>query len=90
MSLAWVRSHWVLVDRELRPLASIIQCVALAIKIRVLVWPRLPYFRRLVPLVKLPVIIQIAKFGYRLFAKYRLKLIGRATSLFNRGVVLPP
>ena len=44
----------------------------------ILVWQRLPYFRRLVPLVKLPVINQIAKFGYRLFAKYRLKITGRA------------
>ena len=43
----------------------------------ILVWQRLPYFRRLVPLVKLPVINQIAKFGYRLFAKYRLKITGR-------------
>ena len=27
-------SHWVLVDRELRPLVVLFQCVALAIKIR--------------------------------------------------------
>ena len=30
-------SHWVLVDRELRPLAVLFQCVALAIKIRVVI-----------------------------------------------------
>lgn len=44
----------------------------------ILVWQRLPYFRRLVPLVKLPVFNQIAKFGYRMFAKYRLKITGRS------------
>lgn len=44
----------------------------------VLVWQRLPYFRWLVPLVKLPGFHQLAKLGYWLFAKYRLKLTGRA------------
>ena len=46
----------------------------------VLIWQELPYFRRLVPLVKLPVIGSIMKFGYRLFAKYRLTLTGRKAS----------
>lgn len=46
----------------------------------VLIWQELPYFRRLVPLVKLPVIGALMKLGYRLFAKYRLTLTGRKAS----------
>ena len=41
------------------------------------VWKHLPYYRYLVPIVKLPFIFPIMEMGYRVFARYRLSLTGR-------------
>lgn len=42
------------------------------------VWEHLPYFRRMVPIVKrTPLLMPLMEWGYVLFAKYRLKLTGK-------------
>ena len=41
------------------------------------VWERLPWFGRLVPLFRLPVMMGLAKAGYRLFLRLRPWLTGR-------------
>lgn len=42
------------------------------------VWKRLPYYRRVASLVeKLPFLIPVMEFGYRIFARYRLPLTGK-------------
>ena len=43
-----------------------------------LIWKRLPYYRRLAVVVKkVPFLINIMEYGYRLFAYYRLPLTGK-------------
>ncbi|MGB1257091.1 MAG: thiol-disulfide oxidoreductase DCC family protein [Thiolinea sp.] len=43
-----------------------------------LVWKRLPYYRRLAVLVeKVPFLMTIMEYGYRLFAYYRLPMTGK-------------
>lgn len=43
-----------------------------------LVWKRLPYYRRLAVVVeKVPFLMTIMEYGYRLFAYYRLPLTGK-------------
>jgi predicted DCC family thiol-disulfide oxidoreductase YuxK len=42
------------------------------------VWKQLPYYRRLAPLVeKVPLLLPILEFCYRIFARYRLLLTGK-------------
>jgi predicted DCC family thiol-disulfide oxidoreductase YuxK len=42
------------------------------------VWKQLPYYRRLAPLVeKVPLLLPILEFCYRIFARYRLPLTGK-------------
>lgn len=40
-------------------------------------WENLPYYRRIVPFARLPVVLPILEMGYRLFARYRLVITGR-------------
>jgi len=49
------------------------------------IWQHLPYYRRLVPIVKhTPFLLPTLEQAYRLFAKYRLRLTGRHKQLIAR------
>ena len=45
------------------------------------VWKQLPYYRRIVPIIeKVPLLLPLLEFCYRIFAKYRLTLTGKVKS----------
>ena len=47
----------------------------------ILVWKKLPYYRRVVPIIeKVPFLLSIMEFFYSFFAKYRLQLTGKKPS----------
>ncbi|MCK5811174.1 MAG: DUF393 domain-containing protein [Cocleimonas sp.] len=41
------------------------------------IWEHLPYYRRVVPFIRLPIIFPIIELSYRIFAQHRLALTGR-------------